>query len=99
MVLDWKGAGVLGLIAAGVLWYASRKAGAVVEGAIDGVVKFGEALTFSADDLGPGAELTERAQLSRLDYIERGYLEILPDGSERITAEGEGYIRRQGVGQ
>jgi len=97
MLLDWKGAGVLGLIGAAVLWYASRKAGAVVEDAIDGVVKFGEALTFSESDLGPGVELSAGANLSQAEYIERGYLEVLPNGSTRITLAGEDYIASQGA--
>ena len=57
--------------------------------------KLWEALTFSVEDLGPAVELTEQAALSQQDYIDRGYLEVLPGGGTRITPAGEAYIAEQ----
>lgn len=95
MILDYKGVGVLGLLAIGVLWYASRKVGAAAESVVDGFIKFGDGLTFDPASLGEPVTLTEPAQLSQQDYIDRGYLIVLPDGGTQITAAGNQYIENQ----
>jgi hypothetical protein len=61
-----------------------------------GLRRFWDGMTFDPASLGPSAALTQGAQLSQQDYIERGYLEIDPaTGWSRITPAGEEYIRQQ----
>lgn len=57
--------------------------------------KFYKGLTFNPASLGPPVELTPDAQARQTDWIERGFLEILPNGSTRITAYGQAYISEQ----
>lgn len=45
--------------------------------------------------LGEGVALSGAGQLSRDEYIKRGYLVVLPNGRTQITAEGNMYIDEQ----
>ncbi len=45
------------------------------ENASEAIGKFWDGVTFDPDTLGPGAQLTEGAQLSQADWIARGFLE------------------------
>lgn len=65
---------------------------------IDGVSKFGRALSFDKSQLGPEVKLTDRAQLTEQQYIDAGYLQRLPNGSTKITPEGELYIAQHSAG-
>jgi hypothetical protein len=65
------------------------------ESVSEAVNKFWTGLTFDPASLGPAISMPPGAAQAQTDWIQRGYLEILPDGSTRITAAGEAYIRQQ----
>lgn len=87
------------IIAAAVgvgIYYAIRRMGS---GVVDGWGRFVDAVNFDPESLGPNVELTDTAKGSKEWYIEQGYLEILPNGSSRITEAGEAYIAENQAGQ
>jgi len=87
---------VVGVIVIGTVWYLSRKAGAVVEGAVDNAVEG----TFGFDgwigkylwDTETDIELTPEAQSKAAEYVRLGYMRRDENGVLRITPAGEAYI-------
>lgn len=87
---DLVSLGVLG-IGAYVLYRVTRFGDSVG----DAFNRFWTGLTFDSSSLGPSPQLTPSAAQAQADWIQKGYLEILPDGGTRITPAGEAYIRQQ----
>lgn len=80
-------------IAAGLaaLYVVFRGVGAL-DSFAGGLGRFLSALTFDPESLGRSPQLTAGAKASQEQWVALGYLEVLPDGSTRITEAGEAYI-------
>ena len=85
---------VVGVLVIAVAWYAQRKAGNAIEGAVDSVIGFDGLLGFLWDT-DTDIELTEEAEERRARFIRLGYLEVDERGVDVITPEGHAYLERQ----
>lgn len=90
-----RGKDLFFMMLAGITGYIAYRVLALGEPVGEALSRFWEGLTFDADTLGPGVELTPEAKMSRAEYIRKGYLRVLPDGSTVITPLGEQYIQSQ----